>query len=111
MLSEKRCETTSWMRSIDTWATSPCGKTSFSTSCASSTVMARPVSDENATTRVSAPSSSRMFVEIRLAMNVSTCGVGDRDRVGVHLLAEDGDAGLEVGRLDVGDEPPLEPRA
>ena len=30
--------------------------------------------DEKATTRVSAPSSSRMFVETRLAMNVSTSG-------------------------------------
>ena len=27
------------------------------------------------------------------------------------LLAEDGEAGLEVGRLDVGDQPPLEPGA
>src|SRR3712207_7041083 len=32
------------------------------------------VSDENATTRVSAPSSSRMFEEMRLAMKVSTSG-------------------------------------
>ena len=36
------------------------------------TSIVRPVSDEKATTRVSAPSSSRMFVETRLAMNVST---------------------------------------
>ena len=46
------------------------------TSCASSTVIGRPVSDENATTRVSAPSSSRMLVEIRLAMKVRTCVSG-----------------------------------
>ena len=52
------------------------GKTSLSTSCASSTVIGRPVSDEKATTRVSAPSSSRMFVEIRLAMKVRTCVSG-----------------------------------
>ena len=37
-------------------------------------VSGRPVSDENATTRVSAPSSSRMFVETREAMNVSSSG-------------------------------------
>ncbi len=46
----------------------------MSTSCASSTVIARPVSDENATTRVSAPSSSLMLVEILPAMKVSTWG-------------------------------------
>jgi hypothetical protein len=34
--------------------------------------------------------------------------VGDRDAVVLGLLAEDGDAGLEVGRLDVGDEAPVE---
>ena len=71
-----RSQTISWIRSIVTAATSPCGKTSFSTSWASSTVIGRPVSDENATTRVSAPSSSRMFVEMRPAMKVSTCGSG-----------------------------------
>src|SRR5438445_446642 len=49
---------------------------SRSTSCASSTDMARPVSDENATTRVRAPSSSRILVDTRLAMKVSTCGSG-----------------------------------
>ena len=71
-----RSQTTSWIRSIVTAATSPCGKTSLSTSWASSAVIGRPVSDENATTRVSAPSSSRMFVEIRPAMKVRSCGSG-----------------------------------
>ena len=37
--------------------------------------MGRPVSEQNATTRVSAPSSSRMFVDTRPAMKVSTCGL------------------------------------
>src|SRR5438128_898432 len=60
------------MRRIETWAASPWGKTSRRTSCASSTVIGRPVSEENATTRVSAPSSSRMFVETRPATKVRT---------------------------------------
>ena len=72
----KRSTTVCWIRSTEISGISPCGKTSFSTSWASSTVIGRPVSDEKATTRVSAPSSSRMFVEIRLAMKVSTCGSG-----------------------------------
>ena len=38
-------------------------------------------------------------------------GLGDRDVLGVDLLAQDGDPGLEVGGLDVGQEPPLEARA
>ena len=37
--------------------------------------------------------------------------VGDVDRVRLHLLAQDGDARLQVGRLDVGDQPPLEAAA
>ena len=68
----KRSQTSSWIFSIETAAASPWGKTSRKTSCASWTSIRRPVSDENATTRVSAPSSSRMFVETRPAMNVST---------------------------------------
>ena len=35
--------------------------------------------------------------------------VGDAEEcVGLRLLAQDGEAGLELGRLDVGDEAPLE---
>src|SRR5919201_1295391 len=94
----KRSETSSWMRLIETSAASPCGKTSRRTSWASSTVIGRPVRDEKATTRVSAPSSSRMLVV-------------DVDSVDLHLLTEDRDARLEVGRLDVGDQPPLEAAA
>src|SRR6185436_5535996 len=37
--------------------------------------------------------------------------VGDVDRVRLHLLAEDRNAGLEIRRLDVCDEAPFEPRA
>ena len=38
--------------------------------------------------------------------------VGDAAEVlGLGLLAEDGEAGLELGRLDVGDQAPLEPAA
>ena len=38
--------------------------------------------------------------------------VGDAAEVlGLGLLAEDGEAGLELGRLDVGDEAPLEAAA
>src|SRR5438552_2464742 len=66
MVSWKRSETSSWIRRIETSAASPCGKTSLSTSSASSTDSERPVRDENATTRVSAPSSSRMLVEMRV---------------------------------------------
>ena len=64
----------------------------------------------NAVTRISAPSSSRMFVEILVAMNSSASG-GHLDLVALGLVAQDRQAGLEVGRLDVGDEAPLEPAA
>jgi hypothetical protein len=37
--------------------------------------------------------------------------VGDRDVLALGLLAEDGEARLEVGRLDVGDQAHLEPAA
>ena len=37
--------------------------------------------------------------------------VVDADPVVLHLAAQDRDARLEVGRLDVGDQPPLEARA
>ena len=72
--SPKRSEMIAWIFSIETSLDSPCGNTSFKTSWASSTVIGRPVSELNATTRVSAPSSSRMFVETREAMNVSSSG-------------------------------------
>ena len=52
-----------------------------------------------------------MFVEMRPAMKVEELRVGDRDPVGLHLLPQDRDTRLEIGRLDVGDQAPLEPRA
>ena len=45
-----------------------------------------------------------------MAMNSST-SVGHADAVALGLVAQDGEAGLEVGRLDVGDQAPLEPAA
>src|SRR5919204_84531 len=62
----KRSETSSWIDLIETCAASPWGKTSLRTSWASSTDIGRPVSDENATTRVSAPSNSRVFEELNV---------------------------------------------
>ena len=110
-MTPKRSQTSSWIRSIDTSAGLALGEDVRSTSWASSTSIVRPVSDANATTRVSAPSSSRMFVVTRLAMWVEHLGVGDVDPVVLHLPAQDRDARLEVGRLDVGDQAPLEARA
>ena len=51
-----------------------------------------------------------MLVEILLAMYSSTSGGAEQPFLG-GLLAQDRDAGLEVGRLDVGDQAPLEPGA
>ena len=48
-----------------------------------------------------------MLLWIREAMNSSTSGGGFHALLG-RLLAQDGDAGLEVGRLDVADQAPLE---
>ena len=52
-----------------------------------------------------------MFVETREAMNVEQLRVADLDLVVLDLLAQDRDPRLEVGRLDVGDQPPFEARA
>ena len=81
---------------------------SLSTSRASSTSMGRLVTEEKATTRVRQPSSSRMLVGTREAMSMSTSSSAEGDAVAADLLAQDGHAGLEIGRLDVGDESPLE---
>ena len=64
----------------------------------------------NAVTRISAPSSSRMLVWILRGDELQHVR---RRGQPVHggLLAQDRDAGLEVGRLDVGDQAPLEPVA
>ena len=52
-----------------------------------------------------------MFVETRLGDEREHLLVVDVDPVDLHLLAQDRDARLEVRRLDVGDQPPLEPAA
>ena len=51
-----------------------------------------------------------MLLVMWVAMNSSTSS-GGGDRLALGLLAEDGQAGLEVGRLDVGDQAHLEPAA
>ena len=64
----------------------------------------------NAVTRMRVPSSSRMFDDT-FDRDVLEDLVGDLEPLALRLLAEDRDAGLEVGRLHVGDEAPLEPAA
>ena len=59
---------------------------------------------------MSAPSSSRMLLVMLVAMN-SSVSAGHRDAIALGLVAQDREAGLEVGRLDVGDQAPLEPAA
>ena len=49
-----------------------------------------------------------MLVGTREAMSIKSVVVGQDEAVGPRLLAQDGHPGLEVGRLDVGDEAPLE---
>ena len=66
-------------------------------------------SDANAVTRISAPSSSRMFASTRDRDELQDVA-RHRQPVLRRLLAEDRDARLELGRLDVGDQAPLEPR-
>ena len=64
----------------------------------------------NAMIRFRAPSSSRMLLTTLRAMNSITSDViGQRALLG--LRPEDRDAGLEVRRRQVGDEPPLEAAA
>ena len=68
----------------------------------------RPVSEPKATTRISAPSSARMFAATRSAMQVERGGVDALDAVLLHALAQDRQARGEVGRPDVGDQAGLE---
>ena len=84
---------------------------SLRTSRAMSTSSGRFVNDENATIRVRHPSSSRMFVGTREAIWASTSSSARVDTFQLHLLAQDRDAGLEVGRLDVDGQTRLETRA
>ena len=64
----------------------------------------------NAETRMRVPSSSRMLLDT-FDRDVLEDLVGHLEPLGLRLLAEDRDAGLEVGRLHVGDQAPLEPAA
>ena len=68
----------------------------------------RPVSEAKATTRMSAPSSARTLVVTRSAIRSRTAWSCERDAVVGDALAQHGQAGPAVGRLDVGDEAGLE---
>ena len=81
-----------------------------STCPAVSTVSCSAVRLAKAATRISAPSSTRMLSVMLVAMNSSTSG-GIQRGLALGLVAEDGEAGLEVGGLDVGDQALLEPAA
>ena len=63
------------------------------------------------TTRVRAPYSSRMLVVTRLAMHSSASGSPIVVALPLDLLAQDGDARLEVGPADVDDDALAEARA
>ena len=75
---------------------------------ASSTVSGRPVSELKATTRIRAPSSARTLSVTRSAIDLQCVLVGELDVVVMGSLAQDRQAGGELGRLDVGDEAGLE---
>ena len=68
-----------------------------------------PRSDAFAARRMSVPSSSRTLLRTICAMKRHDL-VGELDVLELRLLADDGDARLELRRLDVGDEAPLEAR-
>ena len=88
----------------------PSGIRSFSTISASGMSTGWRLRLAKAVTRISAPSSSRMLVGILRGDELEH--VGRRGEPVLRgLLAQDRDPGLEVGRLDVGDQAPLEPVA
>ena len=64
---------------------------------------------EIATRRTSEPSSSRTLLLILLAIKIAMSS-GKIDAVEVRLAFQDRDLGLEIGRLDIGDQSPLETR-
>ena len=63
-----------------------------------------PVSEWCATIRINAPSSARMLSVTRSAISSRTSSLGELDAVEDRALAQDRDAGREVGWADVGDE-------
>ena len=60
--------------------------------------------------RMSDPSSSRMFDLIFPAMYIATLSASG-DRFGFRFLLEDGHVGFKIRRLDVGRQSPFEPRS
>ena len=78
---------------------------------ASRTSIGSCVSEWYATILIRAPSSTRTLSVMRSAISSSTASSVDRDAVERGALAEDGDAGRVVGRLDHRHEARLEPLA
>ena len=86
----------------------PAGYIASRTSLVRGTSIARCVSEWNATTRISAPSSRRMLSRDAVGDQVENCRVGEFDPIQRGALAEDRDPRGVVGRLDVGDQARLE---
>ena len=78
--------------------------------CAVGSVISTPFRPHQAKRRTSAPSSSRTLVRTLEAMKSAT-SVGQHDVLALRLLLQDGDLGFEIGRLNVGDQSPLEAAA
>ncbi len=97
--------TVSLILAIVTRCSGACAIALLSTSAASSMVIGDFVSEAYATTRISAPSSSRMFDGMTLAMNdVTSSGTGNLFAFG--FLAQNRFARFEVRRLNVGEQDP-----
>ncbi len=86
----------------------PSGMKSRRTSSASASSTGERVRLANAVTRISAPSSSRIELVIIGRDELEHVGGREQPFLG-GLLLQDRDAGLQVGRLDVGQQSPLEP--
>ncbi len=106
-----RSQTTSWIRSIVTWATSTLWEDILE-HVLRELRCHRPPGQRGKSDH----SSERAFELADVGGDAAgdegeQLRVGDVDAVGLHLLPQDCDTGLEVGWLDVRDQPPLEPRA
>ncbi len=98
--------TARWMASmviLRTWVSMNCLRHCWVTA----RVISTPCRPHQAMRRTSAPSSSRTLVRTFEAMKRAT-SVGSWRVLALGLLLQDGDLGLEVRRLDVGDQAPLE---